>query len=100
GVPLNRHAEREPAAVVASALVGQSPGDGLGALEAPARIEVGALAAGVDGGPAVWALLEGRGGDRQNRAARPASGDGVFVEHPAAPGSGGTPRVRCARLVG
>src|SRR2546428_9068697 len=61
GVPLDRHAEREPGAVVARVLVRQPLGDGLRALEASARVEVGALPAGVDCGPAVRALLE-RGG--------------------------------------
>src|SRR5439155_5677439 len=82
---LDRHAEREPGAVVARVLVREPLGDGLRALEAPARVEVGALAAGVDRNPAVRALLERRGGDRQDRAARPAPGDGSLGEHPAAP---------------
>src|SRR5205823_2955779 len=85
GVPLDRHAEREPGAGVARVLVLEPLGDGLRALEAPARVEVGALAAGVDGGPAVRALLERSGRDRQDRAARPTPRDGVLGEHPAAP---------------
>src|SRR5712691_2457974 len=84
GVALDRDAEREPGALVARVLVRQPLGDGLRALEAPARVEVGALAAGVDGGPAVRALFERSGRDRQDRAARPTPGNGVLGEHPAA----------------
>src|SRR5205814_9368063 len=57
GVALDRHAERERGAVVARGLVRDALGDGLRALEASARVEVRALAAGVQRGPAVRALL-------------------------------------------
>src|SRR5438552_17694999 len=85
GVALDRDPERERGAVVASALVRDPLGDALFALEAPARVEVGALAAGADGGPAARTLLERRVRDRQHRAARPASGEGALGEHAAAP---------------
>src|SRR6266852_3325557 len=84
GVSLDRDAERKRGAVVPRVLVGDPFGDGLRALEAPARLEVGALAAGAEGRPAVRALLERRGRDRQDRAARPAPGDGALGEHAAA----------------
>src|SRR6266403_3491537 len=85
GVALDRDAQREYGAFVPCVLVGDLLGDGLGALEAPARLEVGALAARVNGRPAARALLERRGRDRQNRAARRAPRDGALGEHAAAP---------------
>src|SRR5882672_8870669 len=85
GVALDGDPERERGAVVPRVLVGDLLGDGLGALEPPARLEVGALAAGVNGGPAIRALRERRGRDRQDRAARRAPRDGALGEHAAAP---------------
>src|SRR5437762_5900351 len=85
GVALDGDPEQEHAAVVACVLVGDLLGDGLRALEAPARLEVGALAAGVNGRPAVRALLERGGRDRQDRAACRAPRDGALGEHAAAP---------------
>src|SRR3989441_11897037 len=102
GVALDRHTERERAAIVSRVLVGDPLGDRLGALEATARLEVGALAAGVERRPAVGTLLERRGGDRQDRAARPAPRDRALGEHVAASwGVGRRPRWwggRSARL--
>src|SRR5207244_13484334 len=99
GVALDRDAERERGAGATRILVRQPLGDGLSALEAPARVEVGTLATGMDGGAAVRALFERSGRDRQDRAARPTPGDGVLGEHPAAPRSvGGRRRWRSARL--
>src|SRR5881296_2530418 len=84
GITLDGHPERERGTVVATVLVRHPLGDGLFALEAPARVEVGALAAGADGGAAVRTLLERSGRDRQHRAACPASGDRALGEHAAA----------------
>src|SRR5262249_33874730 len=81
GVALDRHAQREPFAFVARVLVGQPLGDGLFALEVPARIEMAALLAGVEGGAAVRALGEGRDRDGQDGAARCAPGHGVLGQH-------------------
>src|SRR5437899_12590721 len=81
----------------ASGVLRELVGDGLRAREAPDRVEVGALAAGVDGGPAVRALLERGGGDRQDRAARPTPRDAVRGEHPAAPRSVGGRRLPSTR---
>src|SRR5262249_22186107 len=62
-VTLDGDPEREGVTGVGGALVGDPLDDGLGALEATARLEVGALAAGVDRGAAVWALRERAVGD-------------------------------------
>src|SRR5580765_251234 len=84
GVALHRHAQREHGALVAAALVGDLLGDGLRALEAPARLEVGALAAGMNGRAAIRALLERRRRDGQDRSTRRASRNGLPGEHAAA----------------
>src|SRR4030095_15170135 len=97
-VALNCHAERERSAVVARVLVGHALGDGLRALKAPARVEGRALSACPNGRPAIPALLERRSGERQHRAAGPASGDGVPGEHPSARGSRGARWLRSLRL--
>src|SRR2546430_12187782 len=74
GVALDRHTERERAAIVSRVLVGDPLGDRLGALEATARLEVGALAAGVERRPAGGALLERCGGGRPGPAPTPPPG--------------------------
>src|SRR4029450_237057 len=79
------HTQRECREIVTRVLVGDPLGDGLLALEAPARVEVGALATRPDGRAAVRALLERGGGGGQGRAAGGARGDGVPGEHAAAP---------------
>src|SRR5258705_878672 len=93
GVTLDRHAQRERGALVAAALVGDLLGDGLRALEAAARLEVGALAAGMNGHAAIRALLERQRRDRQDRPTRRASRKGLPGEHCAASRRvGGGPR--------
>src|SRR5262252_245832 len=101
GVALDRDPEREGGALVGGVLVSDLLGDRLRALESPAGLEVCALAAGVDGRAAVGALLERRVCDRQDRAARRASRDGVLGEHAPAPrrvGGGPGRRRRAAGL--
>src|SRR5262244_2643624 len=58
GVALDRDAELERGALVGGVLVGDPLGDRLCALEAPAGLEVRALATGVDHRAAIRALLE------------------------------------------
>src|SRR5215467_3453547 len=84
GVALDRDPEREGGALVGGVLVGDLLGDRLRALEAPAGLEVRALAAGVDGRAAVRALLERRVRDRQDGPAGRAPRDGVLGQHAAA----------------
>src|SRR5262245_11785502 len=101
GVALDRDAERERGALVGRVLVGDLLGDRLRALEAPARLEVRALAARMDGRAAVRALLERRVRDRQDGPAGRAPRDGVLGQHAAASRSVGGPwrgRRRPARL--
>src|SRR5947207_16015760 len=62
GVALDGHPQGERGALVARGLVGDPLDERLGALEAPARVEVAALPAGPDGGAAARALLERRVG--------------------------------------
>jgi len=62
--------------------------DGLRALEAPARVEVGALATGMDGGAAVRALLQ-RAVAIGRTAPHAHTGRRCACEHPAAPRSVG-----------
>src|SRR2546427_12100539 len=69
GVTLDRDHHREQRALVAGTLVCDPLGNLLPALETAGRIEVGALAAGVQLDAAVRALGERVGGDRQHRAA-------------------------------
>src|SRR3989442_13894767 len=69
GVTLDRDHHREQRALVAGTLVCDPLGNPLPALETAGRIEVGALAAGVQLDAAVRALGERVGGDRQHRAA-------------------------------
>src|SRR3989442_3844744 len=69
GVTLDRDHHREKRALVAGTLVCDPLGNPLPALETAGRIEVGALAAGVQLDAAVRALGERVGGDRQHRAA-------------------------------
>src|SRR3989442_9963038 len=69
GVTLDRDHHREQRALVAGTLVCDPPGNLLPALETAGRIEVGALAAGVQLDAAVRGLGERVGGDRQHRAA-------------------------------
>src|SRR3989441_13031800 len=69
GVTLDRDHHRKQRALVAGTLVCDPPGNLLPALETAGRIEVGALAAGVQLDAAVRALGERVGGDRQHRAA-------------------------------
>src|SRR5215470_11631827 len=85
GVALDGDAEGEEGALVPCALVRDPLGDGLRALEAPSGVEVRALAARVERGAAVRALLERRVRDRQDRTARRAPRHGAAREHPAAP---------------
>src|SRR5215475_14941996 len=84
GVALDRDSERERGALIGRVLVGDLLGDRLRALEAPAGLEVRALAAGVDGRAAVRALLERRVRDRQDGPAGRAPRDGVLGQHAAA----------------
>src|SRR2546428_3923407 len=69
GVTLDRDHHREQRALVAGTLVCDPLGNPLPALETAGRIEVGALAAGVQLDAAMRALGERVGGDRQHRAA-------------------------------
>src|SRR5215467_4780628 len=57
-VTLHRDAQRERGARVGGVLVGDPLGDRLRAFEAPAGLEVRALATGMDGRAAIRALLE------------------------------------------
>src|SRR5215470_16088332 len=100
GVALDGDAEGEEGALVPCALVRDPLGDGLRALEAPSGVEVRALAARVERGAAVRALLERRVRDRQDRTARRAPRHGAAREHPAAPRRiGRRPRrLRASRL--
>src|SRR5262252_8317328 len=84
GVALDRDPQREQGALVSAVLVDDLLRDRLRALEAPARLEVGALAAGVNGGPTVGTLLERRVRNRQDRTARGAPRHGLLGEHAAA----------------
>src|SRR5262245_35359223 len=84
-VALDGDAEGKEGALVPRALVHDPLADGLLALEASSRVEVRALAARVERGAAVRALLERRVGDRQDRTARRAPRHGPAREHPAAP---------------
>src|SRR5262249_17489892 len=92
GVALDRDAERERGALVGGVLVGDPLGDRLRALEAPAGLEVRALATGVDHRAAIRALLEGWVRDRQDGPTGRASRDGVLGQHPAASRGVGGPR--------
>src|SRR5262245_17489141 len=75
GIALDRDAQRERGAAVLRVLVGDSLGNRLAAFEAPARLEVGALPAGVERRAAVGALLQRRVRDRQDGAAGAAPRD-------------------------
>src|SRR2546430_4443267 len=97
GIALDRHAERERGALVPRVLVGHALLNGLRTLEAPAGVEVRALAARVDRDAAVRALLERRRGDRQDGAARATPGDGVLGQHPTTSRSVGRRRRRRRR---
>src|SRR5206468_7349828 len=97
GIALDRHAERERGALVPRVLVGHALLNRLRTLEAPAGVEVRALAARVDRDAAVRALLERRRGDRQDGAARATPGDGVLGQHPTTSRSVGRRRRRRRR---
>src|SRR5215470_18627106 len=91
-VTLHRDAQRERGARVGGVLVGDPLGDRLRAFEAPAGLEVRALATGMDGRAAIRALLERRVCDRQHGPARRAPREGVLGEHAAASRRVGGPR--------
>src|SRR5262249_1052210 len=82
GVALHGDHQRKGGALVARALVGDALDDRLHALEAPRRLEMRALAAGVQLGAAVGALRERVGGDRQHAAALGAARGGLALENP------------------
>src|SRR5262249_27947936 len=73
-------------AVVTALLVGDALGDVLCALEAAGRVEVGALAAGVELGAAVRALGERIGRDRQHTGTLRAARGGARLQDAERPG--------------
>src|SRR5205085_10397016 len=83
-IALDGHPQREAVTLVARVLVGDPLDDRLRALEAPRRVEVRALRAGVDGGSTLRALLERRGCDRQDGAAPRTPRERLGGQHSAA----------------
>src|SRR5262245_41481153 len=91
---LDGHAQRKRGALVPGVLVRHAVLNRLGTLEAPARVEVRALPARVDGDATVRARPERRRSDRQDGPARATPGDGMLGQHPATPWSIGRRRWR------